>query len=57
MSFLLIIYTKYIFVKKFDMCGIVCAYNDKIEIEGLRSQLLLCQSRFGIVVLIGVVFM
>ena len=22
------------------MCGIVCAYNDKIEIEGLRSQLL-----------------
>ena len=37
---ILIIYTKYIFVKKFDMCGIVCAYNDKIEIDGLRSQLL-----------------
>ena len=37
---LLIIYTKHIFVKKFDMCGIVCAYNDKIEIEELRPQLL-----------------
>ena len=23
------------------MCGIVCAYNDKIEIEGLHSDLLL----------------
>ena len=37
---LLIIYTKHIFVTKFDMCGIVCAYNDKIEIEELRTLLL-----------------
>ena len=37
---LLFIRTKHIFVKKFNMCGIVCAYNNKIEIEELRPQLL-----------------